>query len=167
LLHAALAATTAGNHKINLKSVPPAAPPPILVGLGALFLVVIAFVSWLGVSSNDFRKEQAPFVQKFVVDLSKRWDVADVRDRMSVSFIEQADTQPARELLNQFKRLGALKSVQDLELRSFMSMNGKRTGIFAFKGIFENGDGAVRVTITQDAKSCVSKASLWTLFIGV
>ena len=35
-------------------------------------------------SSRQFRKEEAPFVEKFVTDLSKRWDTADVNDRMTI-----------------------------------------------------------------------------------
>ena len=49
-----------------------------LIGLGVLFLVVLAFFAWIGVSSSQFRKEEAPFVETFVTDLSKRWDIADV-----------------------------------------------------------------------------------------
>ena len=99
----------------------------ILIGLGALFLVVIALISWIGMSSSQFRKEEAPFVEKFVMDLSKRWDIGDVRDRMTESFIEQAGT--------------------DLEMRSYQTINSKKTAVFSFKGTFESGDGMVTVTV--------------------
>lgn len=122
----------------------------ILIGLGALFLVVIVLISWIGMSSSQFRKEEAPFVEKFVMDLSKRWDIGDVRDRMTESFIEQAGTPQAQELLNQFKRLGALKSVHDLELRSYQTINSKKTAVFSFKATFESGDGLVTVTVVAN-----------------
>ena len=121
----------------------------ILIGLGGLFLVVLAVFAWIGVSSSQFRKEQAPFVETFVTDLSKRWDIADVYDRMANPFIEQAGTPQARQLLHQFRQLGALKSVHDLELRSYNSTNNGRTGLFFFKGTFENGDAVVDVTIIK------------------
>lgn len=70
----------------------------ILIGLGGLFLVVIALLAWIGVSSSQFRKEQAPFVQTFVTDLSKRWNVADVYDRMANPFIEQVSTPQPQQL---------------------------------------------------------------------
>ena len=54
----------------------------VLVGLGALLLVFLALLSWVGVSSSQFRKEQTPFVESFVTDLARRWDLADVRDRL-------------------------------------------------------------------------------------
>ena len=55
----------------------------ILIGLGVIFLVALAFFAWIGVSGSQFRKEQAPFVEAFVTDLSKRWDIADVYDRLA------------------------------------------------------------------------------------
>jgi hypothetical protein len=113
----------------------------ILIGLGVLFLVVIAFFAWIGVSSSQFRKEQTLFVETFVTDLSKRWDIADVHDRLANSFIEQVGTPQAQQLLHQFKQLGALQSVHDLELRSYNANNNGRTGLFSFKGTFENGEG--------------------------
>ena len=121
----------------------------ILIGLGVLFLVALALFAWVGVSSSQFRKEQAPFVERFVTDLSKRWDIADVSDRMANPFIEQASTPQARQLLHQFKELGALQSVQDLQLRSYLTNNNGQTGIFSFKGMFENGEGVVNVTIVK------------------
>lgn len=121
----------------------------ILVGLGVLFLAVLAFFAWIGVSSSQFRKAQAPFVETFVTDLSKRWDIADVYDRMANPFIEQAGTPQAQQLLHQFKQLGKLQSVHDLELRSYNTNNTGRTGLFSFKGTFENGEAVVNVTIVE------------------
>ena len=121
----------------------------ILIGLGVFFLVVLALFAWVGMSSRQFRKEEAPFVEKFVTDLSKHWDTADVNDRMTSSFIVQAGTPQAQQLLHQFKQLGALKSVQDLELRSYRSFNTEQTGLFSFKGTFENGAGVVNLTIVK------------------
>lgn len=121
----------------------------VLIGLGALFLVVVAFFTWVGVSSTQFRREQAPFVETFVTDLSKHWDIADVHDRLTEPFIEQVSTPRAQQLLHQFKELGALKSVQDLELRSYITNNKGQTGVFSFKGTFENGEAVVSVTIVE------------------
>jgi hypothetical protein len=121
----------------------------ILIGLGVIFLVVLAFFAWIGVSSSQFRKEQTPFVETFVTDLSKHWDIADVYDRMANPFIEQAATPQAQQLLHQFKQLGALTSVHDLELRNYYSNNNGRIGLFSFKGTFENGEGVVNVTIVK------------------
>ena len=121
----------------------------ILIGLGVLFLVVIAFFAWVGATSSQFRKEQTPFVETFVTDLSKRWDPADVCDRMANTFIEQTGTPQAQQLLHQFKQLGALKSVRDLELRSYSVNTNGQTGVLSFKGTFENGEGIINITIVK------------------
>ena len=78
--------------------------------------------------SSQFRKEEAPFVETFVTDLSKRWDIADVHDRMATAFIEQAGTPQAQQLLLRFKELGVLKSTHDLELRNYYEGTTGRTG---------------------------------------
>ncbi len=62
----------------------------------------------------------------------KRWDTAGYVLHVDF-FIEQAGTPQAQQLLHQFKQLGALKSVRDLELRSYADNNGQ-TGVFSFKG---------------------------------
>ena len=45
--------------------------------------------------------------------------------------------------------MGVLKSAHDLELRNYSEGTAGRTGIFSFKGTFENGEGVVRVTIVK------------------
>ena len=121
----------------------------ILIGFGVLFVLVIAFISWIGVSSSHFRKAQTPFVETFFTDLSKHWDIADVYDRLEAPIIEQAETPHGQDLLRQFKKLGALRSVRDLELRSFKANNRTRTGSFSFKGAFENGEAVVNVIVVE------------------
>jgi hypothetical protein len=101
-------------------------------------------------SSSQFRKEQTLFVETFVTDLSKRWDIADVRDRLEDAFIEQASTPQAQQLLHQFKQLGKLKSVRDPELRGYNTNNRERIGNFSFRGTFENGEAMVDVTIIKN-----------------
>lgn len=123
----------------------------IFIGLGVLFLVVLALFVWIRVSSNQFRKEQAPFVESFVTDLSKHWDIEDIHDRIANSFSEQISSPQAQQLLHRFKQLGGLKSVHDLELRAYKSYNDGPTSLFSFKGTFENGEALVNVTIVKKA----------------
>jgi hypothetical protein len=121
----------------------------VLIGLGVIFLGFLALFTWVGMSSRHFRQEQTPFVETFVTDLSKRWNIEDVQDRLDNAFIEQAGTPQAQQLLHQFKLLGALKSVHDLDLQRYVTNTQGRTGVFYFKGTFENGEAAVNVTIVQ------------------
>jgi hypothetical protein len=55
----------------------------------------------------------------------------------------------AQHLLHQFTQLGKLQSIHDLELRGYKSDNGGRTGLFSLKGVFENGEALVNVTIVE------------------
>jgi hypothetical protein len=121
----------------------------ILIGLGGVFLALIALLAWLGAGSAHFRTQQEPFVKTFVTDLSKRWEVADVYDRLANSFIEQAGTTQGLQLLRQFRQLGALKFVRDFELRNYNSGPNGQTGVFTFKGTFEHGEAVVAVEVTK------------------
>jgi hypothetical protein len=132
----------------------------ILIGLGVFFLVVIAFFTWLGVSSARFRTQEEPFVTAFVTDLSKRWEIKDVYDRLANPFVEQVSSAQGQQLLHQFKQLGALQSVRDLELRNYVSGTNGKTGSFTFKGTFENGDAVVNLTILKNG-SAVRVLSLY------
>lgn len=122
----------------------------ILIGLGTSFLLLIALFSWVGMSSHQFRKDQESFVEKFVTDLSRHWDPTDVRDRMAGTLIDQVDTVQARRLMQQFRQLGLLKSVQDFELQSYKTTTSGKTGVFHFKGTFENGKGEVQVSVLEN-----------------
>jgi hypothetical protein len=122
----------------------------ILIGFGTLFLLLVALFSWVGMTGHQFRKAEEPFVQKFVTDLSRHWDPADVRDRMADTLIEQIDTAQVRQLMQQFRQLGPLKSVQDFELQSYKTTTSRKTGLFHFKGTFENGNGEVQVSLVEN-----------------
>ena len=122
----------------------------ILIGFGTLFLLLVALFSWVGMTGHQFRKAEEPFVQKFVTDLSRHWDPADVRDRMADSLINQVETAQARQLMQQFRQLGPLKSVQDFELQSYKTTTSGKTGVFHFKGTFENGNGEVQVALVEN-----------------
>jgi hypothetical protein len=119
----------------------------ILAGLGVLLLVVVALFTWIGAASSQFRKEQSAFVETFVADLSKHWDVADVHDRLSNTLLEQTNTPQVQQLLQEFSRLGALKSARDIELQRYFTSTDGRTGYFSLTGTFENGEAVVHVTL--------------------
>lgn len=121
----------------------------ILIGLGCAFLALIALFAWLGVQSLQFKRNEAPFVQAYVTDLSRHWNLADVYDRCDNRLLAQADSPEGRRALERFKSLGSLTSVEDLELRNYTSGTFGRRGVFDFKGQFENGEALVEVTIVQ------------------
>lgn len=121
----------------------------VLLGLGSLFglLVVLAIV--MGISSAHFKTQQTPFVTRFVTDLSRHWELADVYDRLSNTFIEQAGSAQGRQIMQRFRTLGALRSLQDLELRNYSMTTTGTTAVFSFKGTFETDAALVTVTVLK------------------
>ena len=125
----------------------------ILVGLGVLFLVLIAVFSWVVVVGRHFRDEQTPFVKTFVTDLSRHWNVADVSDRIAGTTLDQALTPKGQQMFHLFKQLGALRSAGDLTMARFNVDTKGTTGVFEFKGTFDNGEADVQVTVLKKGGS--------------
>lgn len=121
----------------------------ILIGLGSLFLVLIALFAWLGMQSARFKRAEAPFVQAYISDLSRRWNVADVYDRSANMLLTQADSPEGRRAIEQFKPLGALTSIHDFELKNYTGGTGGQRGVFDFKANFQNGEAVVEVTVVK------------------
>jgi hypothetical protein len=125
----------------------------ILFGLGSLFLVLIALFAWLGVQSVRFKREEAPFVQAYVTDLSQRWDIADVYGRSADAFIAQASSAEGQRTIQRFKPLGTLTSIRDFELKNYSTGTWGRRGVFDFKADFRNGEALVEVTIVTQGNA--------------
>jgi hypothetical protein len=121
----------------------------ILIVLGALFGLLIALAIGVAISATHFKAEQTPFVTAYVTDLSRRWDLADVYDRSTNSFLKQATSAPGQAFLHRASDLGALQSVQDMEMRNYTVGNGGAAAVFSFKGIFDNAETIVTVTVVK------------------
>jgi hypothetical protein len=124
----------------------------ILIGFGAVFLVLIAVFAWLGFQSTRFRRAEAPFVEAYMTDLSRRWSVADVFDRSANALLAQANSPEGERAMQMFKPLGTLTSIRDLELKNYSVGTWGRRGVFAFKGRFQNGEAVVEVTILDNGR---------------
>ena len=125
----------------------------ILVGLGVLFLVLIAIFSGVVVVGRQFRTEQTPFVKTFVTDLSRHWNVADVSDRIAGPTLDQALTPKGQQMFHLFKQLGTLRSAGDLTMERFNVDTRETSGVFEFKGTFDNGEADVQVTVVKKGGS--------------
>ncbi|HTW38903.1 MAG TPA: hypothetical protein VMD49_10075 [Steroidobacteraceae bacterium] len=123
----------------------------VLVGLGTVFAIIIAFFVWLGIAGQRFKTAEIPFVTQFVTDLSRHWDVADVYDRSTPTLIEQASSAQGRQALETFKQLGALRSVHDFALRNYYRGTGGATAVLSMQASFEYGDAVVEVTLQRRA----------------
>ena len=125
----------------------------ILVGLGVLFLVLIAVFSWVAVVGRQFRTEQTPFVKTFMMDLSRHWNVADVSDRIAGPVLDQVLTPKGQQMFQMFKQLGTLRSEGDVTMDRFNVDTKGTTGVFEFKGTFDNGEADVQVTVVKKGGS--------------
>jgi hypothetical protein len=123
----------------------------LLIGLGTVFGLLIFFAIVMGISSSHFKTQQSSFVTSFVTDLSRRWELADVYDRVTNTLIQQADTAQGRQAMQRIRALGALRSIQDLELRNYYVGTGGTTAVFALKGVFENEIALVTVNLVKKA----------------
>jgi hypothetical protein len=121
----------------------------IFIGLGSVFLVLLALFTWLGIQSVRFKHEEAPFVKAYLTDLSRRWSVTDVYNRSANTFVEQADSPKGQRTIESFKPLGALISIQDFSLKNYSDGTWGQRGVFDFKARFQNGEALVEVTILE------------------
>jgi len=124
----------------------------ILIGLGSVFLILIAVFAWLGVQSARFKRAETPFIKAYVTDLSRRWNVADVYDRSTNEFLAQADSPEGQRVIDRFKPLGTLTSIHDFELKNFSDGTWGRRGVFDFKASFQNGEALVEVTVIDKGR---------------
>lgn len=121
----------------------------LLMWLGGLFALLIAFIVFMFSSSNDFQERHEPFIAQFMTDMAAEWQLADVYSRLSNEFIEQASTPQATHAMRQFATLGELQSIYDLQIGNYYSGTEGKTGEFTFKASFSNGEALVKMTLIE------------------
>jgi hypothetical protein len=121
----------------------------LLAGLGVLLLAVIALSALLGGGSVRFKSQQEPFVRNFLTDLSRHWVLAEVQDRLASEFVEQAGTAQGQRLLREFRQLGPIRTIRDVELHTYAVNPKAQTGVFSLKATFANGEAEVSVTVVR------------------
>jgi hypothetical protein len=123
----------------------------IFAVLGALFLCIVLACGAMFVLSRSFQREHEAFVRKFMADYSRHWDLADVHDRLSTEFLEQAQSSDGLQTLSLFRRLGDIRDVTDVSVQNFFVGPGGKSGVFVFKARFENAPALVTLTLTESA----------------
>ena len=119
----------------------------ILMWIGGLFALLIVLVTFIAISSANYEEEQTPFIQLFVSDFSERWETEDVFNKLTNEFIENVNNTESKLALAQFKTLGKLKSITDIELGNYNTSTDAETGEFSMKATFENGDALINLTL--------------------
>ncbi|MCP4976085.1 MAG: hypothetical protein GY931_07980, partial [Maribacter sp.] len=122
----------------------------IFIGLGAVFFVLILVAVFTASSSLEFKSKHEKLVKKFSTEFSQTWDVDSVSLLMTNDLLSQVNSPNGVQATKQFHALGRLVEISDLELANYSSNIGTQngsTGVFRFKGVFENATALVTVTI--------------------
>jgi len=125
----------------------------ILIGFGIIFVLLVAFISYVAVQSGKFEKEHAPFVKSFMAEFSKDWDVSAVEHLLTPEFIDQIDTSSGREAMRQFRQLGRLKEITELNLDHFSThagTNSYKYGVFVLRAEFEHATTMITLSLVVD-----------------
>jgi hypothetical protein len=121
----------------------------VLAVLGALFVCIILLIGALLFLQSDFQGEHEAFVRQFMSDYSRRWDTADVHDRLSTAFLAQVGSPNAEQALSLFRRLGKVQEITDVSVENFLAGTNGKSGVFVFKADFENSPALVRLTLKE------------------
>lgn len=131
----------------------------ILIGLGVLTVILIILVGiaafFISKESGKFEEKYSPLASQFLYQLSSTWNIADVQDSLTNDLIEELNSPKGQKIMNNFKQLGELKDIKDIELSGFNTRatteEGSLTlGTFKFKAEFENAKALVTITLKKN-----------------
>ena len=121
----------------------------ILIGLGGLFVALVALIAIMSWSSFSFLEENRAFAEQFTQELAERWRIDDVYDLVSIEFIESAATPNGEAFLRELKALGRLEETADFQIGNYYSGTGGTTGEIKFRASFSNAKAVVTVTVVK------------------
>jgi len=121
----------------------------LLAGLGVVFSLLLLVAGSLLYLSSRFRDEHEPFIREFMSDYSRRWETADVYDRLAPECLEQIQSPNGEQAVASFRRLGRLLEITDISLQNFYAGTGGKSGIFVFKARFEAAPALVHLAIRE------------------
>ena len=121
----------------------------VLAVIGAIFVLALAVFAFLASSASAFKDEHQAFVREFATEFCRTWDPATVEASMSNQLLSELATPDGVQTLALFRPLGALEDLTDMELANYISGTDGKTGVFRFKGAFENGRGVVTVSVNE------------------
>ena len=103
----------------------------LLMGLGAIFLLIILLFVWVGIKTsavkNDMEGKAEPVIKQVLAEQSP-WDYDKLEPYLSQLWLEQVEEQDARKLLELFKKLGEVVSVGEISLIGCSTMSTTEFG---------------------------------------
>jgi hypothetical protein len=122
----------------------------IFIGLGIIFTILIVIFGLVVLKSWDFKKDNTEFVKQFMTQFADNWEMNDVQHMLTNEFIDQITTPGGRAAVMEFRKLGKLVDILDIELNNFNTFwgtNSQQRGVFVFKAQFENGNALATLTL--------------------
>lgn len=122
----------------------------ILVGFGAIFMLLIGLAIFLAGSSAEFKEKHEQFVRDFTREFSQNWEIDSVKVKITNELQSQIKTTKGKHALKVFSSLGRLIEITDMELLNYSAhTSGPTTGVFKFKAKFDNAYTIVSVTVQE------------------
>lgn len=122
--------------------------------IGAIFTVVIALTAVIALPyiqhfNRDFKADNAQYIENFVRDFSTTWEITSIKDQLSNQLLSQIAEPEGQIALAQYRTLGALEDIRDLELTGYESNAQEEVGVFQFKARFHNADTIITFTLIK------------------
>jgi len=123
----------------------------ILLGLGAIFVILIVVAVYLFGESSDFKKEHEQFVRDYTHKFSQEWEISSVSDQSTNELLVNIATPSGQDVINLFRSYGKLVEINDVTLNNFTThAGGATTGEFILNTKFENAKALVTVTVHEE-----------------
>lgn len=122
----------------------------ILLGLGAIFAILIVAVVYLFGESSDFKKEHEQFVKDYISEFSQEWDISSVSDQSTNELLVNIATPSGQNVINLFRAYGKVVEINDVTLNNYSThAGGATTGEFLLNTKFENAKAMVTVIVQE------------------
>jgi len=118
-----------------------------LLSLGALFVLIIAFIFFMFDASNKFADEHSAFIESYLTDFSVNWSTADVHSRTTNQLLSKMNEANARATIARFNVLGKLQRIEDLKIMNYFTGTSEVTGQIHLKAYYEGGLSLVKIVI--------------------
>lgn len=137
-----------------------------LMGLGVLFLGGVSVVGYVAWDARSAEEAGRPFINSFLKDLSRKWDIADVSTRVTPDNIQQLSSAPGARVLVDLSRLGRFNSVGKLTLVNHAVLANGKFSTFDFVGVFENRTALTRFRLYSSGASVHVKDMIFKHFMS-
>lgn len=121
----------------------------LLATIGFIIVLIMAGIFYLGSSAIDFKAEQTPFIEEFMQDFSAQWQINDVQDRFSDSFLSEIKSNKGRHLIQTLQSLGQYQSMSNMVVNQYNSDTTGKAVNFNFTAHFTKGQAVMNIHLIE------------------